>query len=209
MYTRAQRLYETLNQESYLSPHILPRPRLRRFSILREVLDLIVLIAAIYALVNLATVRFEVQGSSMEPTFSEAQFLILSRVSYLLGDLQHGDIVVFHNPNNTAEDYIKRIIGLPGDMVEIRDTLVYINGEQLIEPYIRETCHPAQCPDSIWELGSDEYFVMGDNRNGSHDSRAFGPIKHHAIIGEVMVRYWPPADWGFVSRINYPVELEK
>ncbi len=209
MYIRLKRLYEAHLQESTHRSYVLPRPHLRRFSILRELIDLIVLIGAIYALVNLATVRFVVQGSSMEPTFKEAEFLLISRISYLLGDLEHGDIIVFHNPDNSAEDFIKRVIGLPGDVVEIRDTLVYVNGHLLNEPYIREACRPIQCVDNVWELGSDDYFVMGDNRNGSHDSRAFGPVKHATIIGEVMIRYWPPPDWGLVSKINYAGEFEK
>ena len=182
----------------------LPRPRLKRFNTIRELFDLIVLIGAVYALVNLATVRFIVQGPSMEPTFMENQFLIVSRVNYLLGQLEQGDVIVFHYPGNPDDDYIKRVIGLPRDVVEIRDTLVYVNGQQLNEPYINETCRPAQCQDRTWELSDDEYFVMGDNRNRSSDSREFGPIQQQYIVGEVLIRYWPPSDWGIVSRINYP-----
>ncbi|MDX1994500.1 MAG: signal peptidase I [bacterium] len=187
---------------------IMPRPRLQRWNALREIFDLVVLIGAIYALVNLATVRFIVQGPSMEPTFQTDQFLIVSRINYLIGTPQRGDIIVFHFPGNTEEDYIKRVIGLPGDTVEIRDTKVYINGQELYEPYINEPCRPSSCPDRVWELGDDQYFVMGDNRNRSQDSRSdvVGPVARHYIVGEVMVRYWPPRDWGIVSRINYPGE---
>lgn len=181
-----------------------PRPRLQRFSLFREILDLVVLIGAIYALVNLTTVRFIVQGPSMQPTFEESQFLIVSRVNYLLGEPEHGDIIVFHYPGNPDEDYIKRVIGLPGDVVEIRDTQVYVNGTALDEPYINEPCQPAYCDDNTWELGSDEFFVMGDNRNRSSDSRSFGPVLQEYIVGEVLIRYWPPDAWGLVSKINYP-----
>lgn len=184
----------------------LPRPRIQRWSVLREMLDLVVLIGAIYALVNLATVRFVVQGSSMEPTFENTQFLIVSRIHYLLGEPQRGDIVVFHFPGNTAEDYIKRVIGLPGETVEIRDTKVYIDGRELVEPYINEPCRPDSCRDQTWTLGDEEYFVMGDNRNRSQDSRSsrVGLVPRRNIVGEVVIRYWPPPDWGLVSRINYP-----
>jgi signal peptidase I len=181
-----------------------PRPKLQRLSTLREILDLVILIGAIYALVNLATVRFIVQGPSMEPTFADNQFLIVSRVHYLLGEPGRGDIVVFHYPGNVEQDYIKRVIGLPGDTVEIRDTLIYINGEPLDEPYINEPCTPNQCADETWVLGPDEYFVLGDNRNRSRDSRNFGPVSREYIVGEVMIRYWPPEEWGLVNRINYP-----
>lgn len=172
---------------------------------LREILDLIILVGAIYALVNLATVRFIVQGPSMEPTFHNDQFLIVSRVNYLLGEPSRGDIVVFHFPGNTDEDYIKRLIGLPGDKIEIVNTEVYVNGERLHEPYIKEPCSNTSCPDGEWILGPDEYFVMGDNRNRSSDSRRFSQmVRREHIVGEVVLRYWPPSDWGFVSSIGYP-----
>lgn len=181
-----------------------PRPKLQRWTAFRETLDLIILIGAIYALVNLATVRFIVQGPSMEPNFETGQFLIVSRVNYLIDDPSRGDIVVFHYPGNPDEDYIKRVIGLPGQTVEIRDTSVYVDGELLDEPYINEPCTDGRCPDEAWELGPDEYFVMGDNRNRSSDSRSFGPVLREFIVGEVLVRYWPPEDWGLVRQIAYP-----
>ncbi len=197
---------QTTTTEVLPIQQMLPRPRLQRWGYLREVLDLVVLIGAIYALVNLASVRFIVDGPSMQPTFETSQFLIVSRINYLLGEPQRGDIIVFHFPGDTQQDYIKRVIGLPGETVEIRDTLVYVNGEALNEPYINEPCRSDRCPDETWQLGADEYFMMGDNRNHSQDSRSsqVGPIPRHFIVGEVMVRYWPPKDWGIVSRINYP-----
>ena len=182
----------------------LPRPRLKRSSVIREALDLIVLIGAIYALVNLTTVRFIVQGPSMQPNFADNQFLVVSRVNYLLGDPERGDIIVFHAPNNTDEDYIKRVIGVPGDIVEFIDTQVFVNGEALDEPYINEPCGQTQCRDNRWEVGPDEYFVLGDNRNRSQDSPEIGLVPRDLIVGEVLVRYWPPEEWGVVSRINYP-----
>ncbi len=179
-----------------------PRPQLRRSNVIRDFFDLLLLIGTIYVLVNLSTVRFVVRGQSMEPTFSEDQYLIVSRVNYLLGDPQQGDIVVFHYPNNPDEDYIKRVIGVPGDTVEIRDTQVYVNGELLQEDYINEACTPTRCSDEVWQLGTDEYFVMGDNRNHSQDSRRFGAVRREYIVGEVFVRYWPPSDWGLLSGLD-------
>jgi signal peptidase I len=184
----------------------LPRPKLHRRSFARELIDTIVLIGAIYALVNLASVRFIVEGPSMQPNFETGQFLIVSRLNYLLGEPERGDIVVFHPPGRPADEppYIKRVIGLPGETVQIRDTRVFINGEPLDEPYINEPCIPARCEDQTWELGPDEFFVMGDNRNHSSDSRSFSEIHRNEMIGEAVVRYWPPQDWGIVSRIAYP-----
>ena len=131
----------------------LPRPRLRRPGWLREVLDTVILVAAIFALVNLISARYIVEGSSMEPNFHEGQILYISRLNYLLGTPERLDIVVFHYPGNPSEDYIKRIIGLPGDVVEIRDTLVYVNDVLLDEPYINEPCTPRHCLDerrTVW-----------------------------------------------------------
>jgi signal peptidase I len=186
-------------------PSMMPRPTIRRWRGSRELLDFLVFIAAIYAFVNLATVRFIVQGPSMEPTFYNDQFLIVSRANYLLAEPQFGDIVVFHYPGNTEEDYIKRMIGLPGDRVEFRQQQLYINGEFVPEPYINEPCRPLNCPDRSWQLGEDEYFLMGDNRNRSSDSRVFRDVvRREHIVGEVLIRYWPPSDWGFIhqARLN-------
>jgi signal peptidase I len=184
----------------------LPRPRLQnrgftRFA--REIIETLALVAAIYALVNLASARFIVEGPSMEPNFETGQFLIVSRVHYMIGNPSRGDIVVFHYPNNPEQDYIKRVIGLPGETVEIRDTLVYINGEPLDEPYINEPCEPSLCRDMTRELAAGEYFVMGDNRNHSSDSRSFGPVDQRFIVGEALLRYWPPADWGLLTHLGY------
>jgi signal peptidase I len=167
----------------------------------------LILIGAIYALVNLATVRFIVEGPSMQPNFHSNQVLVISRANYLLSDPQRGEIVVFNPPGQSSDEppYIKRIIGLPGETVEIRGALVYINGKQLNEPYINEPCSPSSCPDQRWELGANEYFVMGDNRNHSSDSRRFNKmVTRDRIIGEALVRYWPPSDWGIIHHIAYP-----
>lgn len=180
------------------------RPKLHRRGFIREIAETIVLIVAIYALVNLATARFIVEGPSMQPNFETGQFLIVSRINYVLGSPGYGDIIVFHYPNDPQDDYIKRVIGLPGDTVEIRATQVYVNGALLAEPYIMEECRESRCSDRTWELGPDEYFVMGDNRNHSSDSRAFGPVNEEFIVGEALLRYWPPQDWQIVKRIRFP-----
>jgi len=181
------------------------RPNLRRRGFMYEILETLVLIIAIYALVDLASARFYVDGPSMEPSFVTGQRVIVSRVNYLLGQPERGEIIVFDSPDRPTIDppLIKRLIGMPGETVEIRDSLVYINGVQLDEPYINEPC-TRNCEDRTWELGPDEYFVMGDNRNRSRDSRSFGPVKHSHLIGEALVRYWPPADWGLLYKYHFP-----
>jgi signal peptidase I len=183
-----------------------PRPQLHQPGFLREVLETLVLIGAIYALVNLATVRFFIDGPSMQPNFYAGQFLVVNRMSYMLGAPDRGDVVVFNAPGNGPDDppLIKRLIGLPGETVEIRATLVYVNGDLLDEPYIKESCSDSRCRDASWTLGPNEYFFMGDNRNNSKDSRVFGPVPRDRIVGEAFLRYWPPPDWVIVEHYRFP-----
>lgn len=179
------------------------RPVLRQrglFRALRDSLETLVLVATIYALVNLSSARFVVEGDSMQPNFQTGQYLIISRLDYLLGDPQRGDIVVFHYPLDPQSDFIKRVIGLPGETVTLRDGRVFVDNTALEEPYIREACTSASCPDGVWQVAANAYFVMGDNRNESRDSRAFGPVDRTFFVGEARVRYWPPDDWAFVNQ---------
>lgn len=190
----------------------LARPRLHLHGLWREILETIILIGAIYALVNLATVRFIVDGPSMQPNFYTGQVLVVSRVNYLLGDPQRGDIVVFNPPDVPPDEppYIKRVIGLPGETVEVRDENgvgnVYINGKMLNQSFINEPCTAINCPPKTWNLGPNEYIVMGDNRNHSRDSRAFNAVTRDRIIGEALIRYWPPPVWGSVYKIAFPAD---
>ncbi len=180
------------------------RPRLRRKGLLREAVQTLLLLVGVYVLLEMAAPRSVVLSVSMEPNLIAEQRLLISRVSYLFGSPSRGDIVVFTPPNAPADDppLIKRLIGLPGETIEFRDTNVYINGIRLEEPYLNEPCRMGSCPNKTWTLGADEYFFMGDNRNHSHDSRAFGPIQHDAIMGQAILRWWPPPKWGILS-YNY------
>lgn len=187
-------------------PAVFARPTLHLRGFGREIIETIILIGAIYALVNLASVRFIVEGPSMQPNFHTGQVLVVSRLGYMLSDPKRGDIVVFNPPDVGPDEppYIKRVIGLPGDTVEIYDRKVHVNGVELYEPYINEPCE-SSCQDKTWTLGPNEYFMMGDNRNHSRDSRAFPtPVTRDHIIGQAVVRYWPPSDWAIVSHIAYP-----
>lgn len=168
------------------------RPQLRRKGWLRETVSTVIFVVAMVSLVNLATARAVVDGPSMEPTLFTNQYLLISRLHYLFGDIQRGEIAVFFPPNE-EQRLIKRVIGIPGDTVEIRNQLVYVNGQQIAEPYfVNAPCTPSKCPDQVFELGTDEYFLMGDNRNRSRDSRVFDAVPKENIIGRAVLRYIRP-----------------
>lgn len=177
------------------------RPRLSRIGLAREILQTLVFLAAVYTLLELAIPRSVVLSISMQPNLVENQRLLISRVSYLIGDPQRGDIVVFTRPNQppTQPPLIKRLIGLPGETLEFRDMQLYVNGTPLNEPYINEPCTEANCENQSWTLGENEYFFMGDNRNHSLDSRSFGPIARGQLVGRAILRWWPPPKWGILS----------
>jgi signal peptidase I len=197
-------------QPDYAQPFIneiqtaVPQPAIRQGrSFARELAETVLLIVAIYAFVNLATARFVVDGHSMLPNFDTDQFIIVSRLSYILGEPRRGDVVVFHYPEQPDRDFIKRVIGLPGETVTILEGLVYINGKKIDEPYIENFCRGKVC-DGEWVIGEHEFFVLGDNRGASKDSQDFGPVDRKFIIGRAFVRYWPPQDWGLVKHWSYP-----
>jgi signal peptidase I len=199
-------------QQSLDQPISLPRPTLHKPSVWRERLELILLIVLVFTVVNLASMRFYIEGPSMQSTFYAGQFLIVSRAHYLLSDPQRGDIVVFDAPGDDNRSnnplLIKRLIGLPGDHIVVQEGQVFVNDVPLDEPYVHYDpgeslfrCGGEHC-DVV--LDENQYYMMGDNRNESNDSRAFGPVDRIRLVGEAIIRYWPPADWGIVTRIGYP-----
>ena len=185
-------------------PASVSRPRLHRKGLLREGVQTFLFLIGVYVLLEMAIPRSVVLSISMEPNLVADQRLLISRISYLFGNPARGDIVVFTPPNVPSSDppLIKRLIGLPGENIEFRDMYVYINGVKLDEPYINEPCLVSSCPNETFQLGADEYFFMGDNRNHSHDSRAFGPIKRGEIMERAIFRWWPPPKWGILA-YNY------
>ncbi|MCC7208268.1 MAG: signal peptidase I [Anaerolineae bacterium] len=161
---------------------------LSRNAVWRDVVEVGLLIMVIYTLVNLATARAVVEGTSMEPGLETGQLVIVNRSAYFFTRPARGDVIVLYNPRDASEDFIKRVIGLPGETVQILDGRVWVNGTLLDEPYVRAFC---QSCDGSWTVGPDEYFVLGDNRRSSHDSHSFGPIKEGLIVGQAWIRYWP------------------
>jgi len=171
------------------------------WAFLRDLLETVILAAIIFAVVNTLTGRYEVQSISMEPTLHEGQFLIVSKASYWLHGPERGDIIVLDPPNGQSTiPYIKRMIGLPGDTVEIRDGRVWINGTALNEPYISGP--PAYTETIV--LKENEYLVLGDNRNNSSDSHVWGVLPEDNIIGKAVFRYWPLGKLGLLPHFAFP-----
>lgn len=175
------------------------------WAVLREVGETIILTLIIFFLIQTVIRNFRVVGTSMVNNLHDGQYLIIDKFSYSswlteyfgMGGPQRGDVIVFEPPNRPGEDYVKRIIGLPGETVEVRQGQVLINGEPLAEPFQPNpgsyTARPVVVPP-------DNVFVLGDNRNNSNDSHNWGPLPIEKIVGRAWISYWPPNEWGVIPR---------
>ena len=181
-------------------------------AVLYEIVETVLLAVVIWLVVNFATARYVVEGQSMEPNLHSGQFLIISRLSYMelgdslrLGVPQRGDIVVFDFPGNPSDDYVKRIIGLPGETVTIDEGgQVFIDERPIEEPYLsQEYALPYRGRFGTWTVPEDSYFVLGDNRNSSSDSRGWGPLEETFLVGKAWLSYWPPQYWGVIPHYEY------
>lgn len=148
---------------------------------------------------------FYVSGPSMEPNFHNNEYIIVDQVTYRFSKPKRGDVVVFKWPQNIAISFIKRVVGTPGETIEVRNGQVYVyntanpSGTLLKEQYIDTTT-----PNDVRRtLGKNEYFVMGDNRHNSSDSRIWGPVARHLIVGKVWVVIYPFSDFHVVPRISF------
>ncbi len=158
--------------------------------LLREVVETIALTILLFLVFHLAFQNYRVDGPSMVPTLQNQQYILVNRAAYLFHPPERGDIIVFAYPLDPSQDYIKRIVGIPGDHVQINQAgVVTINGVKLHEPYVNDTTNPYQ-PTNI-TLGPNQYFVLGDNRGDSSDSRAWGTVPRANIIGQAWFVYWP------------------
>ncbi|HES58433.1 MAG TPA: signal peptidase I [Firmicutes bacterium] len=156
--------------------------------------------ALVFALVlrTYAVASFIIPSGSMEDTLLQHDLLIANKLSYkLLGqNPQRGDVMIFKPPHEPHKDYIKRVIGVPGDTVEVKNGVVYVNDQPLEEEYVKE---PPHARFNKTTLGPDEYFMMGDNRNHSQDSRVWGPVKRSSFEGKALFIFWPPSRIGLLT----------
>lgn len=153
---------------------------------------------------------FIVNGASMEPSFFDGDYLLIDEISYRFKDPERGDVVVFRSPQDSSVYYIKRVIALPGERIEVQDGQMRIysdeqpNGFVIDEWYVRESIRRAwQGAPVIITLKSDQYFVLGDNRVNSYDSRFWGPLERNKIIGLVKARLWPLQEMSFFGGVEY------
>ncbi len=151
---------------------------------------------------------FYVQGASMEPNFHQSEYLMVDEISYRFSPPKRGDVIVFRYPLDPQEYYIKRILGLPGDTISFKDGSVYItdaNGltQKVVEDYLPSFTSTIALSETPVKLSADEYYVLGDNRNGSKDSRSFGPVKKSFFIGRVFFRGWPLDSIGIIPTGEY------
>jgi signal peptidase I len=169
--------------------------------ILREAGIIVLIAVAIFVLLRLTIQSYTVVMSSMEPNFQEGECIMVSKVSYRSSGPQRGEVIVFDPPFDSQYPFIKRVIGLPGETVEIKEGKVFIDGIPLEEEYIAAQPNYTM---SAQEIPENEYFVLGDNRNNSNDSHNSWTVPRDNLIGRAWFTYWPPSKWGIVKHYSYP-----
>lgn len=182
----------------------------RPFGCLFEIVETLVLTLVIFLVIqNFVAQPYRVQQQSMERTLEPDQYVLVDKLTSHFDDYKRGDIVVFNPPSAWAQGdgtpFIKRVIGIGGDTVEIRDNSVFVNGVALDEPYTYDLQPTVVTGDrSSWVIPDGELFVMGDHRANSADSRVFGPIEKKDVIGRAWLRYWPFNTFGILPTPTHP-----
>jgi signal peptidase I len=164
--------------------------------LIREIIETLALTFIIFIVIHFTVQNYMVDGTSMQPGLNNNQYVLVNKLAYLFHAPERGDVIVFHWPVDTTKDLIKRVIGIPGDVIVIDKTTVRVNGVLLTEPYISAPVNPVGIK---WVVPSDDYFVMGDNRQVSDDSRDWGFVPKSYIIGKAVLVYWPINSWQFIN----------
>ena len=160
-----------------------------------DLLETVGLALILFVVINTLTARVRVDGFSMLPTLHDGEFVLVNKLAYRMGTPARGDIIVFRSTASNDLDLIKRIIGLPGDTIGVHNGQVSINGSPTNEPYI----NAAPNYQGDWQVPAGYLFVLGDNRNDSSDSHAWGFLPTQNVIGKALLIYWPPPEWALIN----------
>jgi signal peptidase I len=159
--------------------------------------DILISVAASFLIIMFLYQPVRVEGTSMQPELRDQDRLFINKFAYHFESISRGDVVVFHYPRDPEKSYIKRIIALPGDRLDIENGRVYVNGKRVQEPYVpRDYRDSRSVPEMM--VPPNEYFVMGDHRSISSDSRDFGPVERELIYGKAAFVYWPADNMGVI-----------
>ena len=159
--------------------------------------DMLFSLAVSFFIITFLYQPVRVEGTSMLPRLGDQDRLFINKFVYHFAEIHRGDVVVFHYPRDPQKSYIKRVIAVPGDELRIDDGRTYINGRLLPEPYVPRRFHDSRSQDEM-VIQADQYFVMGDHRSISSDSRDFGPVPRDLIYGKAAFVYWPAEDMGII-----------
>jgi signal peptidase I len=182
-------------------PVVLPRPAERARSLWRTLWELLHDLAAAavfcFFVITFVAQPFRVQGLSMLPLLEDGQRIVVNKLVYRLRRIERGEVVVFHYPRDPSISFIKRVVGVPGDVVEIREGVVYVNRHPLREAYVTARFRDLETHPPV-EVSRGYYYVLGDHRNSSHDSRNWGLVPERYIYGRASFRFWPPSRLRFI-----------
>jgi signal peptidase I len=184
---------EGQNEEQQVPVSVDEKINWGRFAL--DIIETLVLAIILFFGINAVSARVRVDGFSMRPTLEDGEFVLVSKLNYQFASVQRGDIIVFHFPMDPKQELIKRVIGLPGDIITVREGTVSVNGQVLNEPYIAAA--PAYSGE--WKVLDGQLFVLGDNRNDSSDSHSWGLLPARNIVGKAIVIYWPPPLWEVIQ----------
>lgn len=174
---------------------------IKRFFV--DLLETIILAVVLFFAINAVSARVRVDGFSMVPTLQDGEYVLVNRLAYRNSLPEQGDIIVFRSPQSADLDLIKRVIGLPGDTVTISGGVVQVNGQALDEPYIAA----APVYNGEWNVPEGNLFVLGDNRNDSSDSHAWGLLPVENVIGKAILIYWPIPEWNLIDHVEWAAAI--
>lgn len=182
-----------LQEQNVEQPPVQEKVNWGRFVL--DIIETLGLAVVLFLGINAMSARVRVDGFSMRPTLEDGEFVLVSKMSYRFGQVDRGDIIVFHFPRNPDEELIKRVIGLPGDHISVQAGAVSVNGQVINEPYIAST--PTYSGE--WDVTDGQLFVLGDNRNNSNDSKDWGLLPLDKVVGKAVIIYWPPPFWNVLE----------